>query len=196
MNKYKIRIDNNDYIVDVAVTDEEHKQGLKGRDSLPSKTGMLFLFDGTVDTEFTMAEVGFDIVIVLLDEMFQIVGYYNAEANDPEPYPCVNVHAVLELPANTNIKLDSFVQIKEKLYDTGTMVVMNEEGEVQMSLKGGERIFSRKATKHLIDLVKKANKLKDSDPKKNDIYVDIGLFMFSEFDAQDNRDPEYVSAPK
>lgn len=195
MNKYKIRLDNNDYVVDVAVTEEEKRQGLKGRDSLPSKTGMLFLYQGTVDVDFTMQDVSFDIVIVLLDEMFQVVGYYNAEANDPEPFPCQGVHAVLELPAKTNIKLDSFMQIKEKLYDTGTMVVMDSNGEVQMTLKGGERIFSRKATKHLLDLVKKANQLKDSDPRKNDIYVDIGLFMFQEFNDQDNRDPEYVSSP-
>lgn len=195
MDKYRVRLDNKEFIVDLAQTEEERAQGLKGKDGLEKGYGMLFIFDGVVDTYFTMEDVGFDISIVLLDSMFQVVGYYKAKANDPEPYPCEGVHAVLEVSDSVSIKVGTFLQIKEKVYGEGTMVVLDEKGNVQMSLVGGERIFSRKATKKLIDLVLKANSLKDSDPAKYDAYVDIGLFMFNEFDAQDDRDPEYVQAP-
>lgn len=45
MDKIKIKVGNEFYLVEVAQTDEEKEKGLQNRESLPEKEGMLFLFD-------------------------------------------------------------------------------------------------------------------------------------------------------
>ena len=71
------------------------------------------------------------------------------------------------------------------------MKVLAPDGSSQMDLEGGERIVSRKENKVLI---KKAKKAQDSNNKKD--YKALGRYIFKVFNKQDNRDPEYVSAPK
>ncbi len=61
----------------------------------------------------------------------------------------------------------------------GERHVLDEDGKNQMNLKGGERIFSRKATNRMFDLAKKG------DAKK------LGKFLINEITAQDSRPTEY-----
>ena len=68
------------------------------------------------------------------------------------------------------------------------MYVIGPDGQPQMELMGGERIFSRDNTKTLIRLAKKAKKSKlDSD------YQKLGRKIFKYISIQDNREPEYVN---
>ncbi|MBQ2594190.1 MAG: hypothetical protein II567_13035 [Candidatus Riflebacteria bacterium] len=54
------------------------------------------------------------------------------------------------------------------------MKVIGPNGEVQMELEGGERIFSRKNTRTLIHMAKKAD-----ETKSNTDYKRLGNKMFS-----------------
>jgi len=67
------------------------------------------------------------------------------------------------------------------------MKVIGSDGTVQMELEGGERIFSRKNTRTLIKMAKRAEASKsDTDYKK------LGNKIFKFINIQDNREPEYV----
>jgi hypothetical protein len=67
------------------------------------------------------------------------------------------------------------------------MLVLDENGNVQMELEGGERIFSRKNTRVLIKFALKANKTKQDKDYKN-----LGKKIFKFLDVQENNNPEYV----
>ena len=62
---------------------------------------------------------------------------------------------------------------------------------VQMALKGGERIVSRRET---LVLIKKA--LKADESKEDKDYKALGKYIFKVFKGQDTRKPEYVNAPE
>ena len=97
-----------------------------------------------------------------------------------------NVKYVLELNQNSGVKEGDEVDIEdnEKL---PTMKVIGSDGSVQMELNGGERIFSRKNTRTLIRMAKRAKASKaDKD------YKALGKKMFSYIKQQDEREPEYV----
>ena len=66
------------------------------------------------------------------------------------------------------------------------MKVLNEKGEIQMELSGGERIFSRLNTKILIKFAKKADFTKND----ND-YKALGKRVFKFLTIQDSNDPQY-----
>lgn len=70
------------------------------------------------------------------------------------------------------------------------MKVLALDGSTQMELEGGERIFSRKNTKTLIRLAKKAHMSKDEKD-----YKALGKKVFKYLHIQDTNTPEYVDAP-
>ena len=67
------------------------------------------------------------------------------------------------------------------------MMVLDAEGNTQMTLDGGERIFSIKNTKILIKLAKKATATNND----ND-YKALGKRVFKFLEVQNNSEPEYV----
>lgn len=93
---------------------------------------------------------------------------------------------VLEVNANSGIKSGDLLEfISDKKLNK--MLVLNNEGQVQMELEGGERIFSRPHTKILIKFAKKADLL-----KTDSAYKALGKRMFKFLDIQENTAPEYV----
>ena len=68
------------------------------------------------------------------------------------------------------------------------MKVIAPDGSTQMELEGGERIFSRKNTRTLIKMAKRADETKsDTDYKR------LGNKMFKYIKQQNNRKPDYVT---
>jgi len=67
-----------------------------------------------------------------------------------------------------------------KYQQGGTMDVLDENGESQMKIVGGERIFSRIATKKMLQLNEEGN------------YKELGKFICDELYSQDKREPQYV----
>ena len=195
MDKYKVKLCGKEYIVDVAEFEDEQAMGLAGKPYLNTNEGMLFAYDQPVSTYFTMKDTEFDLTIVLLDNLLRVVGVYQAEALDTEPYYVEDVNAVLEIPARDDIKLDSFLQIQEVVSEDGDMVVLDQKGDVQMALKGNERILSRKHTQGLIKLVLGIKNAVKAGANEDDVYAMIGRYIFSVFDTQDHTKPEYVQQP-
>ena len=67
------------------------------------------------------------------------------------------------------------------------MLVLDANGDVQMKLSGGERIFSRICTRKMIKAAIHAYR-EDTDIA----YRKVGRLVLKELDAQDNRESEYT----
>ena len=67
------------------------------------------------------------------------------------------------------------------------MLVLDANGDVQMKLLGGERIFSRICTRKMIKAAIKAYR-EDTDIA----YRKVGRLVLKELDQQDRRTPEYT----
>lgn len=67
-----------------------------------------------------------------------------------------------------------------KFQQGGTMEVLDSDGNSQMKIEGGERIFSRVATKKMLELNESKN------------YAELGKYICDELKAQDEREPQYV----
>lgn len=127
--------------------------------------------------------------IVFINEDLEVIEVIQGEPLSEELHEVEDVAYVLEVNKDSGIHkgddLDFNTGDKEELKDS--MYVLNEHGEVQMTLEGGERIFSRPHTKILIKFAKKANKTKsDSD------YRALGKRLFKFINIQENTTPEYV----
>ena len=80
-----VTVNNQIIAVEIADTPAERKQGLSGRASLPTGTGLLFIFNEQDYHSFWMKEMNFPIDILWLDDDFKIVdAWINAE---PSSYP-------------------------------------------------------------------------------------------------------------
>ena len=196
-----IEIGNKKYRVREAKTEEERRKGLAGQDSLPEDEGMLFYIPGNQSqVTFTMEGMKFPIDIIFInqdDEVFD-AAYdcpVDAEAviSDEDALPDQEdyVKYVLEVNVNSGIQVGDELDIDdEDSQNTTTMKVLSPDGSTQMELEGGERIFSRKNTKTLIKMAKRAYMSKqDKD------YKALGKRMFKYLHIQDTNEPEYVEAP-
>ena len=93
--------------VELAITSEEHEQGLSGRISMKDDEGMLFIFSEPQINYFWMKEMKFPIDIVWIDENSQII--FIEKSVQPESYPNSfgpeqKSQYVLEIPAGFSEK--------------------------------------------------------------------------------------------
>lgn len=99
---------------------------------------------------------------------------------------------VLEVNQNSGIQPGDELDIEEDDDDKQpVMKVLAPDGSTQMELEGGERIFSRKNTKTLIKMAKRAY---SSELDKD--YKALGKKVFKYLHIQDTNTPEYVDTPK
>lgn len=183
-----IRIGNKEYNVKEVTTPEDKAKGLQGVESLPEDEGMLFIYDPPEDVKFWMKDTLIPLDIIFINEDQEVVEVHQGIPNDETLIEVPNIAYVLEVNANSGIKIGDELELEE---DAPTMKVLAQDGSEQYSLWGEERIFSRKNTKVLVKKAKKANETKlDKD------YKALGRYMFKCIKIQDNRQPEYVDAPK
>src|SRR3989344_4406691 len=82
-----IRIGDQTIAVEIADSEEERNLGLSGRESMPSGSRLLFIFNLSGKYGFWMKDMYFPIDIVWIDESWQVIG---VERNlDPDTYPQV-----------------------------------------------------------------------------------------------------------
>lgn len=94
--------------VELALTLEERRRGLSGRESLARDSGMLFVFDELVVPNFWMREMNFAIDIVWLDASMRVVGVEREVGPEtfPETFsPEAPILYVLELASGESAKL-------------------------------------------------------------------------------------------
>lgn len=182
----KIEIGDKEYNVKVAKTEEEREKGLQNVKELPEDEGMLFIFDNPQTVGFWMKDTLIPLDIIFINEDMEVISIYKGKSRNEDIAEEDDVKYVLEVNQNSGIKEGDELDIEDD-EDIPTMKVIGSNGETQMELEGGERIFSRKNTRTLIRMAKKADATKsDSDYKR------LGKKMFSYIKQQDNRDPEYV----
>ena len=100
---------------------------------------------------------------------------------------CILVSCKEEVVKPKVIYSNSTKLIEQPKEDKDKMYVLDEKGNIQMSLYGNERIFSRNSTKVLVKKAKKAYKSKsDSD------YLSLGKYLFKEINKHNTQDEEYV----
>jgi uncharacterized membrane protein (UPF0127 family) len=182
----RIEIGDRTYNVKVAEAEEDKIKGLQGRKSLAEDEGMLFVYDEPQTVGFWMKDTDIPLDIIFIDEDLEVISIYQGNPNDDTIAEEDNVLLVLEVSQGSGISEGDELDIEDD-DEVPTMKVIAPDGSTQMELEGGERIFSRKNTKTLIRMAKRASKSKsDKD------YKALGKKMFEYLKQQDQREPEYV----
>ena len=189
----KIKIGNKEFKVRVAKDDNEKTIGLSQTVELPKKEGFVMQFDSEEDIPITMEAMKYPLDVIFANGG-KITKVVTANPGDVDIRSGSLSDLILELNTGEGSDFkpgDEIKLIGEKLEDgtvemaegglaaKGERHVLDEDGKNQMNLKGGERIFSRKATNRMFDLAKKG------DAKK------LGKFLINEITAQDSRPTEY-----
>ena len=193
----KIKVNEKEYNVQIFVTDEEKEKGLQGVTDLPKNEGALFVYDEPQTLGFWMKDCDLYLDIIFVNEEWEVISVKKGVPNSEEILEEDDVMYVLELNQNSGVKMGDEVDLSNIEMDdeldfeddptTTIMLVIGPRGKPQGELKGGERIFSRKHTRTLIKLSKKAYKTKqDLDYKR------LGGKVFQYIEKQNTQDPEYV----
>lgn len=190
MKEIKIKIGSKTYDVKLAQSDEEKEKGLQDITELQEKEGMLFVFDEPQEVSFWMKDTNIPLDIIFIDDEMKVVSIRKGIPNSTEFMTEKNVTFVLEVNENSEIKINDELQFSlEKSLKKDKMLVLDPQGNVQMELEGGERIFSRDNTRTLIKFAKKAYATnRDSDFKA------LGKRVFKFLEIQDSNEPEYVES--
>lgn len=183
-----IHIGDKEYNVKEAHTEEEKRKGLQGVTELPKNEGMLFFFDEPQEVSIWMQNTLIPLDIIFIDDDNEVIKVVQGIPNNETPIVVQDTLYVLEVNVNSGIKEGDELEIED---DGPIMKVLAQDGTSQMSLFGGERIFSRKNTVVLIRKAKKANKTKS----ENDLRA-LGRYMFKCIKGQDERPAEYVKSPE
>lgn len=187
MKSETIEINDKKYRVKVAENQEERTKGLQGVKELPNNEGMLFIFDKPQTVGFWMKDTLIPLDIIFINEDMEVISTYKGEPGNTDIVQDDDIKYVLELNVNSGVKEGDELDIEDDK-EIPIMKVIGSNGDTQMELEGGERIFSRKNTRTIIRMVKKADMTKqDSDYKR------LGRKMFSYIKQQDDRKPEYVT---
>lgn len=200
MKEVKIEIADKEYKVLIAETEEERIQGLGNVESMDDDEGMLFIMpEDQGQVVFNTEEMEFDIDLVFINQDDEVYNVVLGKAHSSEPIISTpedeegRTKYVLEVNANSGIQIGDELDFEEDIdeEEIDKMYILGSDGKPQMDLVGGERIFSRKNSRTLIKLAKKANKSKaDSD------YAKLGKKIFKYINEQNNRPSEFIESPK
>lgn len=180
----KIEIGDKEYNVTCARTEEERIKGLQGVTELKDDEGMLFFFEEPQTVGFWMKDTKVPLDIIFISEDMEVISVYQGEPENIAEED--NVKFVLEVNQGSGIEEGDELDIEED-EELPKMKVIAPDGSTQMELEGGERIFSRKNTRTLIRMAKRASKSKEDKD-----YKALGKKMFTYLKQQDEREPEYV----
>ena len=188
----KIEIGDKEYNVEVARTEDEKVKGLQEKESLGEDEGMLFVYDEPQEIAFWMKDTAIPLDIVFMDEDGEVISVKQGQPYDETLLEEDGVMYVLEVNQNSGIQPGDELDIEDDDDDKQpVMKVLAPDGSTQMELEGGERIFSRKNTKTLIKMAKRAY---SSELDKD--YKALGKKAFKYLHIQDTNTPEYVDTPK
>ena len=98
MKKIEIKIKEDIYIVELALTEEEQYKGLSGRESLAEKEGMLFIFKEEKSPYFVMRNMDFPLDFLFIDKDNKIIDIQTGEVDSKDHYEVdETIKAILEL---------------------------------------------------------------------------------------------------
>lgn len=191
----------------VAKTDQEKKDGLMDVVEMDDDEGMMFDYrnDPKSELSYWMKDTQIPLDIVFIDNYGKVMSVKQGSPNSTEPIIENNttqnrlISFVVEVNINSGIKVGDICELNDDLgtfefdedthpeLSTNKLYVIGSDGTPQAELEGGERIFSRKSTKTIINKAKRAfvSKL-DKD------YKSLAKYVIDELKAQDSRKPEFV----
>lgn len=182
----KIEIGDKEYNVTCVRTEEERIKGLQGVTELKDDEGMLFFLEEPQTVGFWMKDTKVPLDIIFISEDMEVISVYQGEPENENIAEEDNVKFVLEVNQGSGVEEGDELDIEED-EELPKMKVIAPDGSTQMELEGGERIFSRKNTRTLIRMAKRASKSKEDKD-----YKALGKKMFTYLKQQDEREPEYV----
>ena len=193
MDKVNIEINDKEFSLLVAKTEEDKTQGLSNTDSLP-EDGMLFDYSESPETElvFNTVDMKYPIDMIFVNDKDIVVAVETCEPSEE----LIEVTAdegellkyVIEINANSGIQVGDEVEFDD---DSDEMYMLDENGKPIYTIKSGARIFSRIHTRKLIRAAKKAKKSKDDKD-----YKKLGKLMFKILDVQNSQNSDYVELPE
>lgn len=184
-----IKINDKQFDVKEAKTEEEKTKGLQNIEELPRDEGMLFYFDPDEESSMWMKNVKIPLDIIFINEEFEVTKVHHGKPNDETQVSAPETAYVLEVNSDSGINVGDEVDLGPD--SEPIMKVLAPDGSIQMNLWGGERIVSRRESKILIKKAKIAEAAKETSKFENKCRS-LGRYIFKVIKGQDTREPEYV----
>jgi len=162
----KLNIGNEQFTVKVASYDITRKRGLSGIKSLPKGNGLVLKYDVPTSMTVTMRGMNFPLELIFIKD-YKVIAIKKAKTWDPDIDIGEPVDMVLEINlgdkgsikvgnevswVGEKIDKDTIIMAEGGIIPEGELHVLDENGKVQMNVKGNERVFSRIHTKQLHNL--------------------------------------------
>lgn len=188
----KLTINGEEYDIYIAKSKEQKERGLRGVLHLDKDEGMFFVIDEDEpqETIFNTVGMNFPIDMLFLDDEFNILDIKREQIPGKKEIRGIASY-VVELAANSGVSETADIDLDDEDTHKYVMKVLAPDSSVQMALKGGERIVSRRET---LILIKKA--LKANESKEDKDYKALGKYIFKVLKGQNERPAEYVDSPK
>ena len=193
METINIKINNKEYSLIYCLTEEEKEKGLQNVESMEDNEGAFFDYreDPQDEISFWMKDTEIPLDIIFVGEDDKVISCKEGIPNSEDIITENNVYYVIELNKGSGVKPGDEVDVEDNgdflNFPPNSVFLLNDDGSIQFSLQGGERIFSRISSRVIVRKAKKAKKSKlETD------YKDLGRYIFGEMTRQDNRDAQYV----
>ena len=193
METINIKINNKEYSLIYCLTEEEEEKGLQNVESMEDNEGAFFDYreDPQEEISFWMKDTEIPLDIIFVGEDDKVISCKEGIPNSEDMITENNVYYVIELNKGSGVKPGDEVDVEDNgdflNFPPNSVFLLNDDGSVQFSLQGGERIFSRISSRVIVRKAKKAKKSKSETD-----YKDLGRYIFGEMTRQDNRDAQYV----
>ena len=193
METINIKINNKEYSLIYCLTEEEKEKGLQNVESMEDNEGAFFDYreDPQDKISFWMKDTEIPLDIIFVGEDDKVISCKEGIPNSEDMITENNVYYVIELNKNSGVKPGDEVDVEDNgdflNFPPNSVFLLNDDGSIQFSLQGGERIFSRISSRVIVRKAKKAKKSKSETD-----YKDLGRYIFGEMTRQDNRDAQYV----
>ena len=193
METINIKINNKEYSLIYCLTEEEKEKGLQNVESMEDNEGAFFDYreDPQDEISFWMKDTEIPLDIIFVGEDDKVISCKEGIPNSKDMITENNVYYVIELNKGSGIKPGDEVDVEDNgdflNFPPNSVFLLNDDGSIQFSLQGGERIFSRISSRVIVRKAKKAKKSKSETD-----YKDLGRYIFGEMTRQDNRDAQYV----
>lgn len=207
-----VKIGNKTYKLLYLLSEEQKETGLKNVQDMESDEGALFDYSDNPQEHlsFWMKDTTIGLKVLFINKDGVVISVHTGKplSEDLMTEESEPVYWVIEINdsedvtqgtyTNLALRKESDAEVEEEESDEDehpeikvkNLYIYGSDGQVQATLQGGERIFSRKATKTII---RKAKRAYLSHLDKD--YKSLGRYVFNEIKAQDNRPAEYVDSP-
>lgn len=224
LNKTIVRakINNKEYICDVAISDWERERGFMYREEISDNEGLLFIYCKPQESiQFWMKDTKVHLDIIFINSEFKVISVKEGKPDDLTIIEENNVNYVLEVPYGSGANkgddvelislaefLEEYIDKQEDFLDDKSQSLMEDEIEDAinsaeivieiLSSKNGKPQFNLKGDERIFSrkntrvLIRQAKKAEKL--KTDSAYKRLGKSLFKYIKQQDEREPEYVES--